>query len=130
MTLNMNLSGKIPSNSISDFHQEEYRFLSNFFEATVSYGGLTYRNNEAAFQAQKCLTEEEKLPFTKASPANSKRMGRQVKLRPDWGKVKVGIMEEIVRAKFTQHPELAAKLLAIKNRNLIEGNTWGDTCWG
>ena len=51
-------------------------------------------------------------------------------MRPDWEQVKTGIMEEIVRAKFTQHPELAALLLATGDTVLVEGNHWGDTCWG
>ncbi len=126
----MNKNGKLPWNSITDFHQEEYRFLSNFYEAVVTYGGLTFHSNEAAFQAQKCMTEEEKLPFTEYGPGKSKGVGRRVPLRPDWEEVKVGIMEEIVRAKFTQHPELAAMLLATGEKVLVEGNTWGDTCWG
>ena len=57
-------------------------------------------------------------------------IGGEVFLRPDWEEVKVGIMEEIVRAKFTQHPELAARLLATGDKVLVEGNHWGDTCWG
>lgn len=126
----MNNNGRIPWNAISDFHEEKYAFLSNFFEAEVTYGGLTYGSNEAAFQAQKCMTDEEKLPFTTARPSRSKGMGRRVKLRGDWEEVKVGIMEEIVRAKFNQHPELAGRLLATGDKQLIEGNTWGDTCWG
>lgn len=46
------------------------------------------------------------------------------------GCVKLGFMEEIVRAKFLQNPHLAGKLLATKERQLVEGNTWGDTYWG
>ena len=126
----MSRNARLPADSITDFHQEPYRFLSNFYEAAVTYGGLTYKNNEAAFQAQKCMTEEEKRPFTGYGPGKSKGAGRRVKLRPDWETVKTGIMEEIVRAKFTQHPELAARLLATGERMLAEGNTWGDTCWG
>lgn len=126
----MSKNGKLPWNSITDFHQEEYRFLSNFYEAVVTYNGLTYKNNEAAFQAQKCMSEAEKLQFTEFGPGKSKGIGRRVRLRPDWEDVKTGIMEEIVRAKFTQHPELAARLLATGEKVLVEGNTWGDTCWG
>lgn len=126
----MNVNGKLPWNTIMDFHAEEYDFLSNFYEAPITYGGLTYGTNEAAFQAQKCMTEEEKLPFTEYGPGKSKGMGRKVQLRPDWEQVKVGIMEEIVRAKFTQHPELAQRLLATGDKILVEGNRWGDTCWG
>lgn len=126
----MNKNGKVPWNAISDFHEEGYEYLSNFYETRVEYKGLTYLNNEAAFQAQKCMTEEEKLPFTEYSPGKSKGMGRRVPLRPDWEEVKTGVMEEIVRAKFTQHPELAEKLLSTGEKVLVEGNHWGDTCWG
>ena len=126
----MRASGKLPWNSITDFHEDQYRFLSNFYEAGIEYGGLVYGNNEAAFQAQKCITEEEKIQFTEYGPGKSKGVGRRVQLRPDWETVKVGIMEEIVRAKFMQHPELAEKLLATGDKVLVEGNRWGDTCWG
>ena len=111
--------------------REEYAFLSNFYQAEVTFEGMTYPNNEAAFQAAKCLNPEERIPFTKQkNPVIAKRMGRKVKLRPDWEKVKIGIMEEIVRAKFTQHPELAEKLVATGNVPLMEGNKWHDTFWG
>lgn len=126
----MRANGKLPWDSITDFHEEKYRFLSSFYEAKVEYDGLVYGSNEAAFQAQKCMTEEEKLKFTEFGPGKSKGIGRHILLRPDWETVKVGIMEEIVRAKFTQHPELAEKLLETGDKILVEGNRWGDTCWG
>ena len=123
-------AGREPMNSITNFHEEGYTFLSNFYEAPVTYRNLTYGSAEAAFQAQKCLTEEERLPFTEARPGKSKGMGRRVKLRPDWEQVKVSLMEEIVRAKFTQNQELKQKLLSTGEKRLVEGNTWGDTFWG
>ena len=46
----MRVNGKLPWNSITDFHKEGYEFLSNFYEANVEYGGLIYGSNEAAFQ--------------------------------------------------------------------------------
>lgn len=108
----------------------DYDFLSNFYEAPVIFEGLCYLNNEAAFQAQKCLTEEEKQEFTCLTAASAKRKGRRVKLRPDWEAVKTGLMEEIVRAKFNQNPQLGAGLINTGDRQLIEGNTWHDTYWG
>lgn len=51
-------------------------------------------------------------------------------MRKDWEAVKVRIMEEIVRAKFTQNTELADKLLATGDAYLEEGNTWDDRIWG
>lgn len=107
-----------------------YDFLSNFYNAPVTWEGLTYLNAEAVFQAAKVLTDEERMAFTVLPPNKAKRLGRQVQLRSDWETVKVGVMEEVVRAKFTQNPDLAARLLATGDATLVEGNTWGDTCWG
>lgn len=110
--------------------RNEYFFLSNFYEAPVEYRGLRYGSNEAAFQAQKCMTEAEKAEFTLLRPSDSKKRGRRVQLRPDWEQVKVGIMEEIVREKFTQNEDLRAMLLATGDAVLEEGNTWNDIFWG
>jgi predicted NAD-dependent protein-ADP-ribosyltransferase YbiA (DUF1768 family) len=38
-------------------------------------------------------------------------------------------MEELVRRKFAD-PELAEKLLATGDEELVEGNTWNDRFWG
>lgn len=109
----------------------KYAFLSNFCAAEVTIDGMTYPTSEAAFQAMKCLDKEERIPFTETkNPVVVKRMGKQVKLRSDWEYVKVGIMEKIVRAKFTQNPELAEQLVATGDLAIMEGNTWRDTFWG
>jgi len=114
---------------ISKF-RDEYFFLSNFYPSPVTYLGLTYKNNEAAFQAQKCITEEEKIAFTEYEAAQAKGVGRRVALRPDWESVKLSLMEEIVYAKFSQNEQLKQMLLATKEAVLKEGNTWNDVFWG
>lgn len=106
-----------------DWSDHKLVYLINSYSAPVEYKGLWYLNNEAAFQAQKCMTEEEKQPFTQLEPSKAKRLGRQVPLRPDWEKVKVEIMAEIVQAKFTQNSWLATRLLATGDQEIIEGNT-------
>lgn len=112
---------------IEQFRGEHY-YLSNFFSTPVVYGGVCYQNNEAAFQAQK--QPERSQEFASLPPNEAKRLGRRVNLRPDWESVKQTIMEEIVRAKFTQNEHLRDKLLTTGNVELIEGNHWGDTYWG
>lgn len=106
----------------------EYRFLSNFYEASVIYNGITYRNNEAAFQAQKTLENRER--FSNMNPSEAKRAGRRVKLRPDWEEIKFNEMYNIVKAKFIQNHDLLVMLLNTGNEELIEGNNWGDRIWG
>lgn len=110
--------------------RERFDFLSNFYEAPIEYDGLCFGNAEAAFQAQKCVDREGRMEFQNMRPSEAKRAGRKVTLRPDWEQVKVHLMEEIVRAKFTQNSDLAQMLLATGDRLIQEGNTWHDIFWG
>lgn len=61
----------------------KYFFLSNFYEAPVTYKGITYRNNEAAFQAQKVSDFEKQKEFSNLNPSEAKKKGRHIKLRKD-----------------------------------------------
>lgn len=113
-----------------DSFRGDYEFLSNFYESPVTYNGLTFRNSEAAFQAQKCEMPAIKERFVNMSASQAKKYGRQVLLRRDWELVKDDTMYEAVKAKFTQNKGLAEKLLATGNAYLEEGNNWNDTYWG
>lgn len=108
----------------------KYYFLSNFYSAPVTYDGLTFQNNEAAFQAAKCINPELRKQFINLNPSEAKRSGRRVKLRSDWEQVKVGIMRDICKAKFEQNENLRQQLIATGSEPLEEGNTWGDRIWG
>ena len=116
-------------NKISSF-RGDYYFLSNFYEAPVYYDGICYKNSEAAFQAQKCFQDADRFKFVSLTAAESKKLGRQIKLRSDWDQIKVSVMKDIVYAKFTQNPDLLEKLLKTNDAYLEEGNTWGDRIWG
>lgn len=113
-----------------DSFDGKYAFLSNFYPATVEYGGIKYQNSEAAYQAQKTIDDTVMRRFATLSPEAAKRMGRSIQLRPDWEQVKDDIMLNVCRCKFRQHPDLARELVETGNEELIEGNTWDDTCWG
>lgn len=108
----------------------EYYFLSNFSPSKIEYEGYTYLNAEAAFHAQKNDSSTYKYLMQFQPPNTAKREGRKVKLREDWEEVKVYIMYDIVKAKFTQNENLKAKLLATGDKELVEANTWHDNYWG
>lgn len=108
----------------------KYYFLSNFYDYPVTYQGITYLNNESAFQAQKTLNENIKKSFCNLDPSQAKRKGRRVQLRSDWEDVKDNFMYEIVLAKFSQDAKLKRMLLDTNDEYLEEGNTWNDTYWG
>jgi len=101
-----------------------YRFLSNFF---IEPDGT---HVEGEYQTEKCLLDSDKERIIGATPGRAKALGKKVKLRGDWDDVKLGIMTELVLAKFSDHPELKEQLLATGEAELIEGNSWHDQVWG
>ncbi len=115
---------------INDF-RGEYGFLSNFHSSPFEYKGLVYPNSEAAFQAQKCATEEAKIKYTKAmNPLTVKRMGKEEPCLPaNWDEIAYDTMLDILRVKFAD-PVLREKLLATGDAYLEEGNHWHDNRWG
>lgn len=112
--------------------RDEFWFLSNMYpcRVRVNVGGLprTFTCAESAFQA--CKDPRAAGMFMKMNGFDAKRAGKTVMLRPDWDEIKLTCMENIVRAKFRQNPELAEKLKATGDMALIEENTWGDRYWG
>ena len=114
---------------ISSF-DKEYAFLSNFYICPVEYEGVVYPSAEAAFQAAKTLDPAIRDEFSILSPSQAKRKGRHLELRPHWEEIKRNVMLSIVRNKFKQNKDLAAKLLETDPEYLEEGNTWHDNTWG
>ena len=120
-----------PAVKIAEF-QGEYRFLSNFYPATVVFEGITYPTAEHAYQSAKTTNMAERRRIAAvAAPADAKREGRALSpQRPDWEQVKFDVMEKVVRDKFTRNADLREKLLATGDAYLEEGNTWNDRIWG
>lgn len=141
-------------NIISGFH-EKYQFLSNFYNTPVTYDGITYASNESAFQGAKFLhltpaeaahaigpdlmakyklNENDPLLiphfFMQLLPNEAKKFGRKLPLDPNWENKKVGIMRDLVYAKFTQNENLQRRLKATYPATLVETNWWHDNIWG
>lgn len=118
------------SNNRIEYFKGEYRFLSNFWPCKVFYEGLEYPSVEHAYVAAKTTDESLRARIQMVSTAaNVKRFGREIELREDWGKIKLHIMRILLNEKFSDK-ELYDKLLTTRGKELIEGNTWGDTYWG
>jgi len=109
--------------SLIDSFKGRYSFLSNFYDE----GGLT---NEHRFQGMKTDNVEARSRILRAAtPSEAKRLGRIVRLRPDWEDVKDEMMEFTLRIKFADE-DLCQKLIDTGDAVLIEGNWWGDRYWG
>ena len=108
----------------------KFRFLSNFYPALCNYGGIVYPTVEHAYQAAKTNDLDLKKLISQALTAQeAKHMGKGVPLREDWEDVKLDIMEQLLRLKFSNR-EVANLLLLTGKEELVEGNWWGDTYWG
>lgn len=108
----------------------DYAFLSNFHTALVMLDGMTYPTVEHAYQAAKTLDDDLRLKIRNAAtPALAKKMGKSITLHPDWNTSKLNIMENLLIQKFA-YPSLREKLLATKDKELVEGNYWHDLYFG
>lgn len=117
--------------AVIDLFRGQYDFLSNFYPVEIEYSGVIFPSTEHAYQAAKTLDPlEHEVIKMAATPGKAKRLGRGVTLRDDWDVIKIDVMRELVKQKFTKYPDLEKKLLLTSDAELIEGNTWGDRFWG
>jgi ribA/ribD-fused uncharacterized protein len=107
-----------------------YSFLSNFYKHKFVFEGVEYPTAEHAYQAQKTTNIKQRQRIMNApTPALAKKYGRKCEIREGWESSKVEIMEQILRAKFSD-PILKGKLMRTRRYPLIEGNNWHDNYWG
>lgn len=130
MGIDLRKSAQDSVEKIDSFRGDNY-FLSNMYPSEVTYNGITYKNSEAAFQAQKDPKRSREFSNLDGKTAK-KKGGRRGDITPveDWDNVKQKIMYDIVKAKFEQNPELLSKLKDTGSAILEEGNDWNDKEWG
>jgi ribA/ribD-fused uncharacterized protein len=105
------------------------RWLSNFTACLVKLDGITYPSTEAAYQAAKTIVDTERLQFQSISPGKAKWEGRRVTMRADWDSIKLSVMEDLTRQKYSTEL-MKFRLLNTGDVEIQEGNSWGDTFWG
>jgi ribA/ribD-fused uncharacterized protein len=106
-------------------------FLSNFHRCAVVYEGIMFPSSEHAYQAAKTLNMQARAVFAldAVTPPTAKHLGQAISIRPNWDKIKMIVMKDILVAKFSDW-QLKKWLLETGDAELIEGNDWGDTFWG
>lgn len=106
--------------------------LGNYSICTIFYQGHMYQSVEHAYQAARFSHAAlKKIVRDEPSPNQAKQRAHAMiaATREDWDNVKVDIMHELLREKFSQEPERSV-LLSTGNEELVEGNWWKDTFWG
>ena len=116
------------------FYGEErpYFELSNFYPSPITLDGKEWATTEHYYQAQKTVDPvwQEKVR-TAATPGESKELGRASPDYDDdyWLAQRDEVMRRALHAKFTQHDELRALLLATGEKLLVEDSP-DDRYWG
>ena len=90
-------------------------FFRTLYAALIEIGGFAWPTTEHYFQAQKFIDPNRQAAFGRqqhlVSPKNSPGRTAQVSV-PIWDAARDEVLLVALRAKFTQHPDLRARLLA------------------
>ena len=138
---NEKLGHALPLETVQDNHRpirfyhsdQTWGEFSNFSQHAVYLQEKIWRTAEHFYQAQK-FNDPILQERVRSSPAPmlAKQIANQLAsqhLRADWPSVKEKVMEQVLVAKFNQHPELRQLLLSTRQRNIAE-HTRNDSYWG
>lgn len=111
-------------------HREgAYAAFSNWYPASFTLKGMQWANSEQALMYFKSDDPDyRQVVRATTDPGRVKKLGRMVKLRPDWDVIKYGLMVRILYAKFSQNPLLRDLLLSTGDRPIHENCS--DEWWG
>ena len=110
----------------------ERNWFSNFikFDRPMAYQGMLFRTPEHFYQAMKSRDIGYRQRVANVgTPGQAKRLGKKVKLRPDWNSIKLDVMRYALKYKFKADTPQGKKLIAFGGP-IIEWNLWHDNFWG
>lgn len=115
--------------------QDEFRFLSNFWELDRPYkiNGISYPTIEHFYQAMKFSNKKMQKQIADHPLKGLKKFvyANKARIRSDWEYLRGRYMWVGLNYKFSDwNPNLKRQLLETGDINLVEYNTWNDTYWG
>jgi ribA/ribD-fused uncharacterized protein len=114
------------------FYDREFYMFSNFSSFMVEYKGVLWMTSEHAYQASKFVDAPliEQIKNARSShDAFKLARANPDRVKPDWDNIKLQIMDEIVRAKHSQHAYIQKKLLETGTKEIVEDSPV-DSFWG
>lgn len=116
------------------FYNREFYCLDNFSSFKVYYQGMLFSTVEEGYQAIGFI-ETAPVVAERIMKSNSAHMAKKIAhenlylRRADWDKVKLGIMENLLRAKLEQHEYVRQKLMETRDYQIVEDSP-KDSYWG
>jgi ribA/ribD-fused uncharacterized protein len=129
----------LPTEEIRFYRANEkpYGAFSNLYKSPIEFEGKTYPTAEHAYQAGKAAKPAVRdwilsapTPALAAMAAHGLYVWDVV---PDWASIKFARMRRVLRAKFSQHEDLAKLLIETGDRRLVEAGTVNNAVnrlWG
>ena len=119
---------------VAGFYPREFFMFDNFSSFQVDIWGKTWPTSEHAYQASHFFETSPELANRIAAAASAHDAFKLAKANADkapanWEDIKLGIMEEIVRTKLSQHYYIQQKLLQTGEADIIEDSP-KDSYWG
>ena len=118
-------------------NEKPYGAFSNLYKSPIEFEGQRYPTAEHAYQAgkaQKAAVRDWILAAPTPALAAMAAHGLYTwDVVPNWGKIKFDRMRLVLRAKFTQHPELRTLLIQTAGKRLVEAgsvNNAVNRLWG
>lgn len=116
------------------FFTPPFYALDNFSAYTVEIWGKQFQTSEHAYQWKKYSVSHPELAeqiLNTKNPNAAKKISDAHKKEgmPNWSEVKVGVMEEILRAKIAQHEKVQKVLEETGTKTIVE-NSPQDNFWG
>jgi ribA/ribD-fused uncharacterized protein len=118
-------------------NERPYGVFSNLYRAAIEFEGKCYPTAEHAYQAGKAAKPEVRDWILSAPTPSLAAMAAHGlytwDIVPNWAQIKFDRMSRVLRAKFTQHPELAEVLLSTGAARLVEAGTVNNSVnrlWG
>lgn len=107
-----------------------HAFLSNFYACRIPYKDRFFQSSETAYMSEKSNDDVWKDHCAASTmPGVIKKESRHIRLIPEWDLIRLQVMEDVLRIKFS-NPQLCQLLLETGYEELCEWNDWGDRFWG
>lgn len=119
---------------VAGFMLEDWYMFDNFAPFQIEWRGRLYATSEHAYQSAHFFETNMELAEQIRrcrSPKEAQDFANQNSDQDDplWKEKKLSIMEEIIRCKLEQHSYIQDKLLATKDKCIVETND-NDEFWG
>ncbi|MFB7224299.1 NADAR family protein [Streptomyces sp. NPDC056227] len=107
------------------------RALRNDYPAPITLGDVTYPSVAHAYWAQSVAEPEARASVVTAETgAKARTLAAAAPRREGWEQARTAVMARLLRAKYEQHPNLAAILLATGDATVLyddaDSGFWGD----